>query len=701
MAKCSSQAGVDRTTANGAQPWTVLLVRSADGCLRHMRFIHILILIGSLALVWPWSRDSAAQTKEPDADLVTLGVMSLGPCVSPGADAQGRLNAGPARPGPVQPLHAAFNYHVIAYDLVSDAPTRTKIVTTGSPRIMARVWDMRSGLGLGTFGKDTSGVTGVAFSTDHAWIAITGASGEIQVADAATGQTLKSITAHQSFISAVSFSPDGGSLASGGRDGTIRLWDWRNGRLLLALAGHQSDVLALKFSNDGTTLVSTSRDGSARVWKLPDGQAVATFLPPGGSALTAAFSPDGRLVVLGSQFAATTVWSVPKGKLLAKLDGSDDVSAVAFSPDGRRFATGEKDGSVKLWSVDSWQVSSVLKAHEVQPMALAFNSDGTRLLTGSTDETAREWDVPRQVLLSTLDGPRRWLRMAAISPGGSHVLTGSDQRGLSNLQHLALLWSRDGKQAPVPLLTEVGAMESASFSPDGSLLLVKEEAMAVIFDVDSGQAKVRLEGRSWPSGTPSFSTDGQLALLPSVGLTRVWDARSGLLRASLQGEVIKVASFIPDLPAVLVSTNLGGQLLWSLTSNRTARMSGATSGNARLVEFGLSGTRFITVNNRGDVQVWTRDRSILDLRSVESISNGIGYSMAGLEGRAFSPISLSPDGTKVILLREDGNVYLYDERFNWKPEMLLEPASGIMVGGLGWLRDGKPTAVTCNAVYSN
>ena len=65
----------------------------------------------------------------------------------------------------------------------------------------------------------------------------------------------------------MAFSPDGRLLASGGYDETVRLWDRATGDCLRTLTAHTA-VQAVAFSPDGRLLASCGNDRKVRLWDL-------------------------------------------------------------------------------------------------------------------------------------------------------------------------------------------------------------------------------------------------------------------------------------------------------------------------------------------------------------------------------------------------------------------------------------------------
>ena len=164
-----------------------------------------------------------------------------------------------------------------------------------------RVWDTASGKAILTrnFTKVCHGDP--AYSVDGRWLAVSrGAVLEaavIEVVDASSGETKRSLVGHRSEIEKLVFSPDCRRLASlamsGPRPAEIKLWDVAGGEELLALQGKYGGIWndGLAFSPDGHLLsyISEARslrsdggkreDAQVQVWDatpLPSGQRKAT-----------------------------------------------------------------------------------------------------------------------------------------------------------------------------------------------------------------------------------------------------------------------------------------------------------------------------------------------------------------------------------------------------------------------------------------
>jgi roadblock/LC7 domain-containing protein len=221
----------------------------------------------------------------------------------------------------------------------------------------ARLWDPATGEQLRTLTAHGGNVLGVAFSPDGRLLATASDfDGAARLWDPATGEQLRTLTGHTEWVRGVAFSPDGRLLATASNDKTARLWDPATGEQLRTLTGHDGQIHGVAFSPDGRLLATAGghRDNTARLWDPATGEHLHTLTGHTGPVNAVAFSPDGRLLATAASYerpwTTARLWDPATGEHLHTLIGhSGDVDAVAFSPDGRLLATASNDKSVVLW----------------------------------------------------------------------------------------------------------------------------------------------------------------------------------------------------------------------------------------------------------------------------------------------------------------------------------------------------------------
>jgi WD40 repeat protein len=160
-----------------------------------------------------------------------------------------------------------------------------------------------------TLSNHTSYVGGVAFSSDHSYLASCSNDKNLNYWNATTSWSLtkhlfnngpcnaliqlpnrklaassgtniniwsptaqmKTLTGHTSWVYGLSLSPDGYLLASGSQDNTIKLWNYTNQTTALqTLTGHSNQVRGLCFVSNWI-LATGSWDNTIKIWTIQTG----------------------------------------------------------------------------------------------------------------------------------------------------------------------------------------------------------------------------------------------------------------------------------------------------------------------------------------------------------------------------------------------------------------------------------------------
>ncbi len=193
-----------------------------------------------------------------------------------------------------------------------------------------RIGDTATGRELVVCQGEVEDIQAAIFGPDGRRLATAGATGQIQLWDAADGRELMSFSvdpeAVRDYRTGLAFSQDGRFLAGGGgtrKTGpTVVIWDLSTGKEMQTLRGHASGVAAIAFHPDGARLVSLAgnwsllerraQKGEMKLWDLASGQELP--LPVGNdlSPLDLAFSPDGhRLVTIRGDSALLLMDATP------------------------------------------------------------------------------------------------------------------------------------------------------------------------------------------------------------------------------------------------------------------------------------------------------------------------------------------------------------------------------------------------------
>jgi WD40 repeat protein len=243
-----------------------------------------------------------------------------------------------------------------------------------------------------------------------------------------------------------------------------------------------------------------------------------------------------------------------------------------------------------VWSVSSERVRCVLHGHTGRVHWASLTDDGTRAITSSEDGSVRLWDAESGSQLAELDGLGR---LAIVT---------FDRRG-----RRVMAWDAFGDRAVAvldvesrePLLELEGPLHGVELSADGTRLLALRpsvehggEVRAVLWDVDDEAILVELDSLGMPQGHASFSPQGTRLLVQEfpksdVDLTRsqvltihVLESRRGTLLFSrrlpdLQFGLLHnffTARFVDEERILVCGTEEGVELLDAATGEVTARV---------------------------------------------------------------------------------------------------------------------------------
>lgn len=144
----------------------------------------------------------------------------------------------------------------------------TNLFVTGSADKTTSIWDMRTGLTVGTYYGHLNTINDCAFSIGGEYVATCDADGIVKLWDVRTSQELWSVDTGDHIAHAIAFDRATKTLAVGSNDNEIKLINIQKGELYSStLKGHDEPVTALYFNHDNTALYSASNDGTVRIWK--------------------------------------------------------------------------------------------------------------------------------------------------------------------------------------------------------------------------------------------------------------------------------------------------------------------------------------------------------------------------------------------------------------------------------------------------
>lgn len=200
----------------------------------------------------------------------------------------------------------------------------------------------------------------LAFSSDGDFVVETTAEG-VRLRDLLNGTAKQVPLDTDEPISALAVSPDKRTLITADDSGVVQLWDADTGQSRKTIQTGQQ-ITAVAIDASGQTLATARADRSIVLWDLKTG-AIRSELKKHDNIVNAlAFSPDGHLLASGGDDRTAILWDVASGRSKRTLKGHDmTVTSLAFSPDGLILASGSGNTSVVLWNVTTGKLDRILR----------------------------------------------------------------------------------------------------------------------------------------------------------------------------------------------------------------------------------------------------------------------------------------------------------------------------------------------------
>ncbi|HUS66449.1 MAG TPA: caspase family protein [Kofleriaceae bacterium] len=435
--------------------------------------------------------------------------------------------------------------------------------------------------------------------------------------------------------------------------------------------------------------------GASSVAIVPVGGGAATTLPDaGGWVRDVALSTDGALAAAAGG-EKLVVWDVATARVLwsrpARYDGDIDASytKLAFSPDGARLAVVTLGGDISVLDARSGRRQASLGVDVRVPYHAVFTGEDTLVVASAAHVTTwslhdgrrlddRSFRLEDLLTLATLGGDVVSLRsMPLVDTIASLDGSCDDQdgpplyidrwRGATPPDTLPDHESLDHELAleapawpPAAGLARrarclPGAISLLDIAPTRGLALLATDGAPVVLDLASGKATpIALEAGLFVPGY-GLSPDGRFVIGVSgvgFGSAHVWDAATGAEVARVQVEIAgngtqfagaHQAAVSPDGTTLAVSFGEVVELHALPTGGRRARAT--ASGRITAMRFAPGGV----------LHVGTADGTLAAVRA-----DGQALPLGSTGGGAIRSIAISPSGTRVATLDEDGAVRIWN-----------------------------------------
>ncbi|MDP2852955.1 MAG: caspase family protein [Smithellaceae bacterium] len=348
------------------------------------------------------------------------------------------------------------------------------------------------------------------------------------------------------------------------------------------------------------------------------------FLQLGHSAWvqTLDMSKDGKYLLSGAWGGAVKLWDVQTGREIRTLSGHKSAPSLAFAPDGLHavsFEEGADGGIIRLWDLPSGHeiYTFTKKGLSLLMPPITFVSRGKYFMIADTLRLkVHLWETSTGREMGGLDLKDVRTEMIA-SPDGRFVLTQEpgEMRLMGYVSKPTMLWNLLTGRVINEFKKDISKFNSA-FTPDGSHVLSYNDNSLELWDVATKRVLWFVKGGHTGSvDFISIADNGAVALTAgNDGTVRVWDIATGrVVKVIASPRGFKPNKLSPDGRKLLFGDGDGGHI----TLSKTVKL-------------------FDTVTGQ-EIKTLKKDGAI-----------------------PFKNMSFAPDGQRLLLMRLDGGVTLWD-----------------------------------------
>ena len=248
-------------------------------------------------------------------------------------------------------------------------------------------------------------------------------------------------------------------------------------------------------------------------------------------------------IAVGSTNKDILILDAITGSQTAVFPGhTDEVRSITFSSDGTLLVSGSFDKTVKLWDVQTGGVVRTFHGHTNWVYSVAISADHTTIASGSYDNTLHLWDIQVGECHQIIEH-QEWVSHVGFSLINPQCL-------ISVSGGTVQQWNTDGHK-----LGPTYNSHQASFSLDGTQLILHAENGVTVQDINSGAVVAKIHTTSNSSDSCCVSPDGKLVAVTAGWDIYVWDITGSdpYLIETFTGHVDTITSLAFSSPSTLIS----------------------------------------------------------------------------------------------------------------------------------------------------
>jgi WD40 repeat protein len=459
---------------------------------------------------------------------------------------------------------------------------------------------------------------------------------------------------HQSLPYKLCFGPQGQLATSSQATREVLVWDLQSAAPRRRLR-HPAPVAGLGWSPRGDQLVTACDDGHVYIWDLNTEERVPLLGSHGKAARNASFSLDGDFLGTFGWDGNLRIWDAASRRQVFGIAASWLVSD--FGGTSRRMAYASEQDKLTVTELELAHECRLLRPGDESHFAPGENCDfsqDSKLLIAAHEDGARIWDLASGKVIAFLAENRtRW---ALFGPGTNHCLVASDNgvrewnlddpRSESQAGKIAFRSSRSICQTPAG---EIGLSRRNSV-----LTYFAEHDLHITSLVDGRDRVLRDVGAGWMSS--ALSENGTLLAL-NVGTTtaaqktmpvKVFDLGDLKQVKEIPQEFCGRSAFSPDHRWLMVGDHFEYRL-WDTATWRSCYAIPKTA-------VGTWG--FLAFSQDSSMVAVALERDLVHL--VETASGRFLARLEPPEAQEIANLSFSPDGTRLAVIYQTGNIHLWD-----------------------------------------